>query len=275
MQGAEDRAAGVLIGLAAGDRIGGPVRMALRFAQSLVERDGFDISDVGERYVSWWLEGAFDSGPTAAGVLSKVASGSSFEEASIEINREVDGLTAGCNPAHRCAPLSMCSGIKDTQIGVLAQEEAKLTHRHPLAGDVAAAVACLCRALIRGKSWQSSIKLSSADKRPETRQALSILSPEALSKSGFAPDVLGAAIYFVNCSKSFADALNQSIDFAGSANYCPVLVGSIAGARWGKSQIDNSALHHHGDLVPRIKGTATALSRRWALGENNKSTHAF
>ena len=150
MQGAEDRAAGVLIGLAAGDRIGGPVRMALRLAESLVERDGFDISDVGERYVNWWGDGAFDTGPTAAKVLSKVASGSSFEEASIEIDRGVDGLTGGCNPAHRSAPLSMCSGIKDKQIGRLAQEEAKLTHRHPLAGDVAVAVACLCRALY---SW--------------------------------------------------------------------------------------------------------------------------
>lgn len=274
MQGAEDRAVGVLIGLAAGDRIGGPVRMALRLAESLVERDGFDISDVGERYINWWLEGAFDTGPTAARVLSKVTSGSSFEEASIEIDRGVYGLTAGCNPAHRCAPLSMCSGIKDTQIVTLAQEEARLTHRHPLAGDVAATVACLCRALIRGESWQNSIQLSSADKRPETRQALSILSPVALSKSGFAPDALGAAIYFVNGSKSFADALNQSID-AGSANYCRVLVGSIAGARWGKSQIDNSALHHHGELVPRIKAKATALSRTWSLCENNKSSHVF
>ena len=32
---AEDRCRGVLVGVAAGDRIGGPIRMALRLAESL------------------------------------------------------------------------------------------------------------------------------------------------------------------------------------------------------------------------------------------------
>ena len=32
---AEDRCRGVLVGLAAGDRIGGPIRMAVRLAESL------------------------------------------------------------------------------------------------------------------------------------------------------------------------------------------------------------------------------------------------
>ena len=38
LKGSQDRASGVLVGLAAGDRIGGPVRMALRVAGSLLLR---------------------------------------------------------------------------------------------------------------------------------------------------------------------------------------------------------------------------------------------
>ena len=34
---AEDRCRGVLVGLAAGDKIGGPIRMAVRLAESLVD----------------------------------------------------------------------------------------------------------------------------------------------------------------------------------------------------------------------------------------------
>lgn len=55
----QDRLRGVLPGLAAGDRNGGPIRMALRLAQSLVQRSRFDSDDVLNRYVQWRQEGGF------------------------------------------------------------------------------------------------------------------------------------------------------------------------------------------------------------------------
>jgi hypothetical protein len=42
----QDRCRGVLVGLAAGDRIGGPIRMAVRLAESLVARGAFNPSDI-------------------------------------------------------------------------------------------------------------------------------------------------------------------------------------------------------------------------------------
>jgi ADP-ribosylglycohydrolase len=60
---AEDRCQGVLIGLAAGDQIGGPIRMAVRLAESLLGCDGFKPMDILNRYLAWWREGAFDTGP--------------------------------------------------------------------------------------------------------------------------------------------------------------------------------------------------------------------
>jgi ADP-ribosylglycohydrolase len=60
---AEDRCQGVLIGLAAGDKIGGPIRMAVRLAESLLDCNGFNSTDILNRYLDWWREGAFDTGP--------------------------------------------------------------------------------------------------------------------------------------------------------------------------------------------------------------------
>jgi hypothetical protein len=54
---AEDRCRGVLVGLAAGDRIGGPIRPALRLAESLAETCRFDAADLRGRYLAWWREG--------------------------------------------------------------------------------------------------------------------------------------------------------------------------------------------------------------------------
>jgi ADP-ribosylglycohydrolase len=78
----QEKAAGTLLGLAAGDRIGGPIRMALRVAESLIDRRGFDAADVAARYLAWWREGAFDTGPTGGRVLALAASGLSFDQAS-------------------------------------------------------------------------------------------------------------------------------------------------------------------------------------------------
>ena len=51
MQTIDDRIVGVLFGLAAGDRIGGPVRMALMLAESLGECGVFDATDIRRRYL--------------------------------------------------------------------------------------------------------------------------------------------------------------------------------------------------------------------------------
>ena len=42
-----------------------------------------------------------------------------------------------------------------------------------------------------------------------------------------------------------------------------VLVGSIGGARWGCTRIDETSLHHHGDVVPRLTAAAVALASGW------------
>jgi hypothetical protein len=52
-----DRCLGVLIGLAAGDRIGGLIRMALRMAESLRDCGRFDPADILDRYLHWWRRG--------------------------------------------------------------------------------------------------------------------------------------------------------------------------------------------------------------------------
>ena len=66
----EDRISGVLYGLAAGDRIGGPIAMAMCLSESLLTRRIFDLSDILDRYLVWWTESGFDTGPIAAQFLN-------------------------------------------------------------------------------------------------------------------------------------------------------------------------------------------------------------
>ena len=253
----QDRCRGVLIGLAAGDHIGGPVRMAVRLAESLIACNGFDPSDAFHRYLTWWREGAFDTGPVANRVLALVAEGSSVGEASAQVHRETGGKTAGCNPAHRSAPLAMSAPVADADLAACATAEAGLTHHDPLAGEVAAAVNTLCRALIRGVGWDAAVRAAGGfggDDPPN-------------HNGGYAPEVYRAAVFFVGTSGGFAEALERAVAFAGAANYCPVLVGTIGGARWGGVAVPGAALIHVGALLPRVRTVADALAARWIEGE--------
>ncbi len=183
-------------------------------------------------------------------------------EAVKRVHNESGGMTAGCNPAHRCAPLAMASFLPDGELAGCALREARLTHQHPLAGDVAAAVVVVCRALINGKPWGDALALARTGRLSQTIQALDDDNTSPLSPGGFAPEVLRAAIHFVAHHDSFADALNASLTFAGPANYCPVLVGAVAGARWGAAAI-SSEMPSDCNSVTRIEGVAESLADGW------------
>jgi ADP-ribosylglycohydrolase len=263
-EGARDRCRGVLLGLGAGDRNGGPVGMALSLAQSLLARGDFDGADVLRRYADWWRQDGRDSGPTAGRVLELVAGGVEPGAAVDQADRESGGRTAGCNPAHRSAPLALASAIPDERLGECARVEAALTHRHPLAGDVSAAVTELCRALVRGREWEVALEAAAVGHMAETRLALEAARHSPGGRGGYAPEVLQAAVYFVHRATIFSDALAGALEFAGPANYCPVLAGAIAGARWGANAIDPAALDN--PLLQAIRTELAAVADALALG---------
>lgn len=68
MTSVRDRCAGVLWGIAAGDKNGGPIRMAVLLAESLVAKSGYDHDHVISKYNTWFLgkdkERCFDTGTT-------------------------------------------------------------------------------------------------------------------------------------------------------------------------------------------------------------------
>jgi ADP-ribosylglycohydrolase len=147
------------------------------------------------------------------------------------VDKDRQGLTAGCNPAHRIAPLGLLSSIPIEQLPELAMREARITHIHPVAGDVSAAFVVLIRTLIDGNDYEKAKELAAIDRLPDTRDAL--LNPDCrpISDSGYSQEALRAAIHFINNNALPVDALSEAIIFAGNMNFCPVIVGVIAGAR--------------------------------------------
>ena len=228
----------------------------------LIDRGTFDVADIRTRYLDWWHNGAFDTGPTAARVFGLVDGGLSFEAAAQQVHAETGGQTAGCNPAHRSTPLAMLPDLDTEKLADYVQAEAVLTHFHPLSADVATAVVLVCHRLVRGASWEDALESGRMGRLPEMKNALEIQPIDPLNRGGFAPDVLAAAIHFVENGKTLDGALDASLQFAGPANYCPVIVGSLGGARWGAPSIAPRHLAHC-DILPRVRSAAEKLASRW------------
>ena len=249
----EDRIRGVLYGLAAGDRIGGPLRMALCLSESLIAEPGFQAEGVFKRYSAWYFDGGFDTGPTASQVFRLVAQGMTVKEAVQLVDKRARGYTAGCNPMHRAIVLALSADITDDDLEEIARQEASLTHHHPLAGEVSATSVRLCRYLIQG------MLLDEALEQVDTRDWLN----RPLSRGGYSPDVFCTAISFLKHNDNFDHVVSNAIEFAGSANYCPVTTGALAGAIYGAGAISDHMISHCKirDQVERVATQFIALHR--------------
>ena len=209
------------IGFQHGDKNGGPTELAKILSKSLIACNGFNPSDLVKRYYQWWNTDAFDTGPTFAMVFQKVSQGISIEDASIQVHKQLNGITAGCGPAHRIAPLAGFKDIPTNQLIDFARQEAKITHYHPDAGNCSAVMVLLCRYLIESHSWNDSKNLVSQNE--ELKSTWIKIQNANLNAGGYVLDVMHSAFHFLNTE----DALEKSLKFAGPSNYCPVIVGII------------------------------------------------
>ena len=242
MDQVRDRIRGALFGLAAGDRIGGPTAMALRLLEGVVARGGFDATEIRGRYLGWHRAKGFDQGPTAARVLDLLAAGRPPAEAVRRADAEAGGMTAGCNPMHRAAPLGIALAISDDALAEAAARDAAITHAHALAGEAAAAAAVLLRLVVRGVAWEEAATRAAAGRAPRVASAMARWRDAPVDSGGFAPVVLHAAMHFAGTAASFGAALSAALSFAGPSNYAPVTAGTLAGARFGARRIDRARI---------------------------------
>jgi ADP-ribosyl-[dinitrogen reductase] hydrolase len=220
-------------GLMCGDLNGGPTRMAKILSDSLENRKGFDPDHVRLAYLNWWREDAFDTGPTFAITMGELDRDTDPEVAVRIAHEKLGGNSGGCGPVHRAAaPLALCRHIPTSQLAEAAIREAKLTHFDAVAGDVSAAIALLTRYSSDGDGdgFLASLVRAGRGRLPVTQAALEGGTIQPAKPSGYAPDALQAAIYFLHSSTRLEEALERSIRYAGPENYCPILVGTIGAA---------------------------------------------
>ena len=278
---AMDRAIGCLVGLIAGDDNGGPTAMMMKNLGTVAHTSTLMPQYFGKGYLEWFKEDGYDAGLVTHKVLELVNSGLSFDKAAKQVDKELDGMTAGVSPAHRSIPLTLPyvawylrspnffeefpnTGFREFQS--LIRGEARLTHLHKEAGEVSQAVNAICMYLILGKdiidSMRFGLKFINENLRLNIEDNISTRNSDNLKSGGYAPDVLTAALWFLLHTRSFEEAIKQSKAFAGVANYCPVLVGSIGGAMYGYNEIKPYLKNISKDNIEQITLSVDSIFER-------------
>ena len=202
----EDRASGILLGLACGDALGRPVEfrssesiskefgelsemighgthnqppgtitddteLALRIARSLVEQEGFDGANVANRFVDWYRSDPFDIGLMTADALRRIKNGTPWNGAGQVVWEDrPEGQNAGNGSIMRCAPYSIAFLENPDQLFSVSKASSRITHADSRCTFGCAILNLTLAGLLRGE--QEPLKTSLHRVRAEAPEEL-------------------------------------------------------------------------------------------------------
>jgi ADP-ribosyl-[dinitrogen reductase] hydrolase len=297
----EDRYLGCLLGLGVGDALGAPLEfmsasqirikhgtvrtmlgggwqharpgettddtaMALALAESLVEKNGFDVDDVTQRYVAWMRSGPKDVGNTIRATLSRIASGADPEEACAAVHSEVGGKTAGNGTVMRCPSLALAYPLDAEALITHSKAEARITHFDPLAGLGSASLNLMIAAALGPGKDKAAIPQAARKALESVNGEHAVPDPSGkraydLRPTGFVLDTLECALWAFLNGKSFEDAMVLAVNLGGDTDTIGAVCGALCGTWYGVGKIPKDWLNVL-DKRQALEGAAKTLFAR-------------
>lgn len=245
--------------------------MALALMDSITQR-GWDLADQLDRYCLWRGQGhysptgvCFDIGGTTSGALGRWRRG--------DVEPAQCGGTAewsqGNGSIMRIAPVAIAYGPDEERAGLSSMT----THAHPVCAD-----ACRVFVWMLGKlmdDWTFERVINAAKARADafqvahTRPVHDVVVEQSFKVesgggSGWVIDSLKGALWAVNSSDNFKEAVLKAVNLGRDADTTGAVTGQLAGARWGETGISQELK----DGLYDYEGIANAVD---ALIDRSKS----
>ncbi|MEW2518443.1 ADP-ribosylglycohydrolase family protein [Actinacidiphila alni] len=272
----QDRAAGAVVGSAAGDALGAPfefgpagafsarfpspggggemcggggwepgeatddTQMAVHVGESLLERGGLDLPDVFARFRAWAADDPKDIGLQTEDVLTN---GRPWDEAAA-LHFRTNHRAAGNGALMRAAT----SGVYFAAGGRAATMDAgrrlaALTHGDPAAWEGTALFHELLRVALDGGDPLAAVPaaLAAADPGHRDRYA-TVLAPDwhpalATEFNGAVWPCLGSAVWALRTTASYEEAVRAAVDLGGDTDTVAAVTGALAGAYYGLTAV--------------------------------------
>ncbi len=278
MNALRDRYRGAMLGLAAGDALGttvefsmrgtfepmtdiiggGPFElkagewtddtsMALCLAESLIAKNGMDLADQLERYLSWWRSGhnsvtgkCFDIGNTVRSALERYWFNHEPYSGSVDPN------TAGNGSIMRLAPVPMFYATDINEAIHQSAESSKTTHAALECIDTCKAMTSIIVTLLNGATKEASLRHPQITEniKPKSPKISEILegsyknkTTDDISGSGYVIESFEAALWAFWNSKTFQEGALLAVNLGDDADTTGAIYGQIAGSYYGKKGI--------------------------------------
>ena len=275
-----DRALGAFVGLAVGDALGAPVEfmsrdtfpyvtemmaggyfhlpagawtddtaMALCLADSLFNYPDFDEQDLLNRFLKWLEHHENTSTGKCIGVGQNtlVVLGHYHRTGEVLAPR-VKGRSDGNGALMRIAPVAVVNWRNQEKAREIASRQSRTTHNSILSEQICGAMVQILTSLISGQSWLASTNQIASY---EVETVISSVfqgswkhkDRDKISSSGYVVDTFEAALWAVEKTSSFEEALIAAVNLGHDADTVGAVAGQIAGARYGFDAIPKRWLH--------------------------------
>jgi ADP-ribosyl-[dinitrogen reductase] hydrolase len=269
----QDRYRGVLLGVACGDALGGPVEfqkradIAERFPDGLREfvgggwldldpgeitddtqqtlilcraltEDGLDLAAFGDGLLEWYRGGPKDIGNTTVVALRALASGiPPAESGEVALAERGERGAAANGAVMRCAPIAL--RFRNNPIGLVraSLESARVTHAESRAAWGAVAVNQALVHLLNGGAISDAPAAAVAGV-PDQRVTEAVLAASALSRDevaagGYVLETVGASFWVLANFPSAEEIIVQAVSLGDDADSTGAVAGALAGATFG------------------------------------------
>lgn len=270
----QSRARASLLGLAIGDALGAPVEfkqrdsfpevrdmksggyfrlpagawtddtaMALCLGESLLHAQQLDPRDLLDRFSRWLFENENTSTGQCVGAgQNTFATIGNYRRTGALLAPRINHRSDGNGALMRLAPVACRYWSQASIARAIARRQSSTTHASDLSAAACEALANLLCSLIAGESWSQAIGWLAVDPCPEELQPICngdwrSKARSAIESSGYVLHTLEAALWAVETTTSFEEALVAAVNLGGDADTVGAVTGQIAGALYGVGAI--------------------------------------
>jgi ADP-ribosyl-[dinitrogen reductase] hydrolase len=219
--------------------------MALALAESLLAHQPLNPADLAQRFVAWYHSNPPDIGIHTSSVLARIDKGETWQQA-VETVQRVKPDSAGNGSVMRCWPVALTYHNNLDLLLTDSRLQSRVTHPHQDCQAGSAFINAAIYHLLRGRPHEEAIGHALNDAEvPAALRALieataagaTHTSREDLVNTGWVRHTLESAIWGLLTTSSFEEAVVAVVNLGNDADTAGAVVGMLAGAAYGLSNI--------------------------------------
>jgi len=207
--------------------------MSLALGGAIISAGGVNVVRIAQAFDAWMASKPVDIGNTVRrGIVRFRSHGST--------SGPVDEFDAGNGAVMRVLPVALASlGADRKTVTLAAHTQAHITHNAPLADAGMMAVVDMVQRALSNPDRALVDVIAIAHRLGDASKAYIFTNKREQNPSGYLPDTLRAVFQALSRTDGFEAALLDVVNRGGDADTTGAILGSIAGALYGKDAIPN------------------------------------